>query len=512
MSSDDGGADSLYFVVINDEEQYSIWPCDKPVPAGWRQVGQPGTKAGSSRPHRGGVDRHATAESARTHGVLVVTAFTRVRRAWSLSRNARALVRRPVGSLPALDGLRALSILWVVAYHVYGMARFFLPAETFRPLATDGYLRPFGYGYLGVDVFFVISGFLIGKLLIDEKAETGGIRVGRFYWRRALRLLPAYYLVLFLYRSLPPGCDTAWANILYVNNFLPLSRQCVPWSWSLAIEEQFYLVLPWLLLLLYRMEAPARLRVFCLMGVLGLLLDFGIVAGHGLMLPFPLDHDLHMQMLDVYYGKPYFRFGALLFGVIVAHLLRTTTVIQTLHLRWRVQLAMLVVAVVGVVAVCAFPSYGVTVYPSRALSVLFIGGHHYLVAACFALLLVLALNGRGLGRAIAAFLSLRLWYPIAQLAYAAYLVHPICIVVVYTAQPPEGGLGRHALLGYLAVDVLVVFAVAAVVHLFVERPFMNLRVAVAAAPVAPVAREGGGDSARGSHALPSAARVPAQRA
>src|SRR5664280_1156207 len=81
-----------------------------------------------------------------------------------------------VGPWPALDGIRALAVSAVVIYH---LGASWLPG-----------------GFLGVDVFFVLSGFLITSLLLDEWRRTGWISVGRFYLRRARRLLPALYLML----------------------------------------------------------------------------------------------------------------------------------------------------------------------------------------------------------------------------------------------------------------------------------------------------------------------------
>ena len=81
--------------------------------------------------------------------------------------------------VPALDGLRGLAIVMVVGYHLHG--------------------RLFKGGHVGVDLFFVLSGFLITALLLQEWEERGAISFSRFYARRALRLLPALYLVLAVY-------------------------------------------------------------------------------------------------------------------------------------------------------------------------------------------------------------------------------------------------------------------------------------------------------------------------
>src|SRR5580698_11119409 len=163
--------------------------------------------------------------------------------------------------LPALNGLRALAVVGVVAYHLQlGWA---------------------SGGYLGVDLFFVLSGFLISTLLLEEWNRSGRVDLGAFWARRAKRLLPALFLVvaaLALYLIFNgifggPGAnglvdlsglrgDAIW-TLLYANNWhLIYAHQSyfaqfstpspLQHTWSLAIEEQFYLVWPLVLLLLLR--------------------------------------------------------------------------------------------------------------------------------------------------------------------------------------------------------------------------------------------------------------------
>ncbi|HSQ67838.1 MAG TPA: acyltransferase [Polyangiaceae bacterium] len=145
----------------------------------------------------------------------------------------------------SLDGLRALSIVPVVWHHA-----------TPRPL--EGVL---GRGPLGVDLFFAISGFLITTLLLRERDDTGTVSLPRFYARRSVRIFPLYYLVLGAFvlhalfaREHGPVRDHFLASLpahaTYTSNWF------VDWSvphgivfafgWSLAAEEQFYLMWPWI--------------------------------------------------------------------------------------------------------------------------------------------------------------------------------------------------------------------------------------------------------------------------
>jgi peptidoglycan/LPS O-acetylase OafA/YrhL len=162
------------------------------------------------------------------------------------------------GHLPALDGVRGLAILLVLLYHFVAQTTATNPFEA----AVNWTL---GYGLLGVDLFFVLSGFLITGILYDSRADPEYFR--SFYMRRVLRIFPLYYGVLavvFLGGSLIPalrgsalaGLRThqAWAWLYGVNVYLSIQGgwvlSYIEHFWSLAVEEHFYFVWPlvvWLL-------------------------------------------------------------------------------------------------------------------------------------------------------------------------------------------------------------------------------------------------------------------------
>ncbi len=151
--------------------------------------------------------------------------------------------------IPSLDGLRALSILLVLFGHLAGTQNF---AFSFLDHVPTVDLASFG-----VRVFFVISGFLITRLLFEEHARSGTVSLRGFYLRRTLRIFPAFYVfvavVLVLDRlgqiALRPG--DALAALTYTMNFRPTSARAweVGHLWSLSVEEQFYLLWPAIVLL-----------------------------------------------------------------------------------------------------------------------------------------------------------------------------------------------------------------------------------------------------------------------
>lgn len=152
----------------------------------------------------------------------------------------------------ALDGIRGIAILLVLVFHCYGLPARGQPSLFWFNALTESL-------WLGVDLFFVLSGFLITRILIQTRDDPHYFR--NFYARRALRIFPAYYLVLaVVLLVLPRLNDTVaaaqldrwqWWFVFYGQNIAIVSEQMrlFPWEgvnhfWSLAVEEQFYLIWP----------------------------------------------------------------------------------------------------------------------------------------------------------------------------------------------------------------------------------------------------------------------------
>ena len=169
--------------------------------------------------------------------------------------------------MPALDGLRGLAILSVFLYHYAG-------GVELRP--NSAWLRAMysvtQFGWVGVDLFFVLSGFLITGILYDTQGESG--YYSKFYARRSLRIFPIYYLYIaivaivggfvgihwraaqatfLLYVGFP--CALVWPDIIPATSYIRITH-----LWSLCMEEQFYLVWPWLISAL---ATPRRILRTC---------------------------------------------------------------------------------------------------------------------------------------------------------------------------------------------------------------------------------------------------------
>ncbi|MFT4539652.1 MAG: peptidoglycan/LPS O-acetylase OafA/YrhL [Planctomycetota bacterium] len=230
----------------------------------------------------------------------------------------------------ALDGFRSLSILAVLWHHAHG-------GWSSMPLSERG--------YLGVDMFFVISGFLIVTLLLREREGTGQISLKKFYARRTLRIFPIYYgliaamaLLLFVVRPNSPMSESFGSELPYLlsytSNWIHVTS-ILAVTWSLAAEEQFYLVWPPLEKYGKRVVVPALIVGIVISQLINYrALDPFLESNFGIV------HD-DFEILQA-------TFSPILFGVVLAHFLHApqtyARVVRTLCWRgapifWSVLLA-----------------------------------------------------------------------------------------------------------------------------------------------------------------------------
>lgn len=202
------------------------------------------------------------------------------------------------GYMIQLDALRAIAVLGVLVYH-------WLPKELFLNSKLE-------WGILGVRLFFVLSGFLITGILlkckdkIDFHGQNAGATIRRFYIRRFLRLLPIYYLVLFLTINFVSGWDFSYIwHFTYTNNiYFALNKWDInsPF-WSLSVEEQFYLF--WPLIIIF---TPRKHLLKVILGTILTAPLFRVLFGHFLgsgiksqLLTFACLDSLGMGSLLAYY-------------------------------------------------------------------------------------------------------------------------------------------------------------------------------------------------------------------
>jgi peptidoglycan/LPS O-acetylase OafA/YrhL len=357
-----------------------------------------------------------------------------------------------------LDTLRALAITLVFMYH-------YMVFVSRRP--TFGWASVVGWA--GVDLFFVLSGYLIANQLFAGLARGRELSVPAFYARRALRTLPVFWLVLAAYLLLPGALGgrpppPAWRFLTFTQNLGLQPGTAFSHAWSLCIEEQFYLVLPLVLACGARLaRGGARLGRRHGWMLLGALTALGVATRGVLWLRVDQASggDPGRFMSLIYYATPC-RFDEFLPGVAVAML-------KNFHPdAWARATArgrgLGMAGLAGALAVLAL-AYREDALPNFGFFMTAFG--YSLLAASFALLVVAALSPRTvLHRArIPGAASLALW------SYSIYLSHkPLAYVVQQATKPwnlPDAALA--------AVVAAACVALGALLYRLVEAPFMALR-------------------------------------
>jgi peptidoglycan/LPS O-acetylase OafA/YrhL len=348
---------------------------------------------------------------------------------------------------PGLDLLRAVAILIVVIYHT-GIFGFALPYRVHR------------FGWVGVDLFFVLSGYLIGGQLLSQLHGHGHIRFGRFYARRALRILPAYLVVVAIYFSLPalrefPTISPLWKFLLSIQNIGLRGGTAFSHAWSLAIEDQFYLLLPLILVGLSR-SRRAAFAVPCLVFFAGLLLRGFLAQQH------PGESggvSFRGYQLWIYYPT-WTRLDPLVFGVVLA-------AIERYRPSWWRRLLDFApwLWVAGLATIAAALAMGET----DTLTIQTCIWQLPLIAFGMAMLLICAVSPRlPFSRAEIPGIAF-----LASLAFSVYLSHKLVIHAVIQLCN-HYSLPLTSVFAHVLVEIAIYVAGAAL-FFAVERPFLLLR-------------------------------------
>jgi peptidoglycan/LPS O-acetylase OafA/YrhL len=308
-------------------------------------------------------------------------------------------------------------------------------------------------GFLGVDIFFVLSGFLITRLLIEEWELTGGIHLGRFYLRRMLRLFPALFLLLLAMLPFVPRVWTVHA-LLYITNWGILSGRlnscAIMQLWSLSVEEQFYLLWPPLLLGLLALRAPRP--------VIGVVVALLAAASAGFKV-------IHWQTIDswsrLYFGSDA-RADELLIGCGLAMFLSWSAVAQRAWFRRLVQWATLpAIAWLGYLIV-ASAVYWKLLYRQGGLT---------LAAVATGIVITQCLIAPVPG--VRSFLAWRPLVVIGRMSYGLYLWHaPVAWLTDARHYDWVPILSRPV---QFIVRVLLTFAIAGASYRFLEQPLLRLK-------------------------------------
>jgi peptidoglycan/LPS O-acetylase OafA/YrhL len=407
------------------------------------------------------------------------------------------------GKLDCLHGVRALMTLWVTSFHSHWFGGMFLTKpEFYNMLWFNPTTIPLMRGLSAVDVFFLMTGFLLAEPILTKSRE---IKVKDFWWRRWVRIIPGYVAALLFHcqilfpngkayplsllktdgmaellhrgdptaTDVPSACEWSVFNLLFLNNNLPFGG-CMGWTWSLAVQFQFYMLFP----LVLRWTGRGSRLVWVAAGSVVLSLALRIAGWYLLKLDAFEEWPLHifdakdidpLFVLFFFWYMPFtIRVATMFSGVAMAYFTVNKGLIDFLKPRKTLHYTLLVASVAVFVA-----SFLTLTRSLFLLSMLYVGGPLFNASLFYMLFSVI--NASELEDKLAmtfrSFLELKIWYPISVLSYGAYLVHPSIMQKMYSTvfYPVIPSLSYF--FGTTFINLILTFMVAFVLYVFVQEPF-----------------------------------------
>ncbi len=363
--------------------------------------------------------------------------------------------RKP-GAIPELDGLRAIAVLLVLARHI------FRPVQERTPdlLVAFGYdfATPFVNGWVGVDLFFVLSGFLISRHLLSRERQGRSVRIGQYLGARALRILPAYFAVLglvligaFPFYAPDVSTHSILVHLAIMQDYL--GSDIVVAFWSLGVEEKFYLCAPFIVLAAARLKGIARYGLLVSLVFLPTILRMATYTGGG-------DASSYQAFFENYRSPFHLTFDGLAIGTLVAFL-QADGVIRNLRPLMRrailaIALTTLAVLMLRTPMMAQIDVFDATVQP-------------LLIALAFGGILISVLDRE----VEPGWLGARPLFVIAILSYTLYLVHMPLIPLATVLSIAYGGALQPLIFGTTVLALS--FVASLIIHFGVEKPFLILK-------------------------------------
>ncbi|KAK6492924.1 O-acyltransferase like protein [Huso huso] len=416
---------------------------------------------------------------------------------FSLQNNFSSLwVTKDKGHYSALNGIRISSLLWIICGHNIQLSSWenLDNAKRWKDSVENNpvYIVALsGPSYLAVDTFLLIGGLLSVKSLFslihraDDKMTIQ--LVGTFLLNRLKRIQPLHIFMVCLSIGLlsvvPKGSFWSfaemqidickkywWTNMLLINNLFFYPNSCIPWSWYLAIDVQFYFTTPLLVFLLrrntYKLIAVATifLLIPCFISAL-------LTAYFQLPLYLPSEW-IHKAYFEYYYNKPYSRYGPYLIGILLGMFMNAKKE-RLLKKQWQAAVGWISsLTSMALLVALAYVLHEVPNYPS-APHAIYQGLHRTLWAVAVAWIIFAC--DEGFGGYINTFLSLNVWIPFSSISFACFMIHPLLLIIFNGIQET---LFHYTDINFFYLymgHIVLTVALGYVLTVLVEKPYLFLK-------------------------------------
>jgi peptidoglycan/LPS O-acetylase OafA/YrhL len=348
-------------------------------------------------------------------------------------------------------------------------------------------------GDLGVDLFFVISGFLIGSILFKEFKKTKTLNFKSFYLRRLLRLLPVYLfsMILTLYFLQDNGAErwpSVWSNLLYINNYVKESY--MGWTWSLAIEEQFYVVIPFLIVFLFP-KFRNKAVLFGILAIIPIVLTY-YYSVHIFNFQIPFDREIFGEEWGEwfwgYYMLTHLRYGGLLSGVVGAylHVYHSEKVSSFFKNNPNKVSFLFLLSVLAFVFISSIPLGQTAPLEQSVFDNLpqKVGVYYEIIHreifsyAVVFIMLACMYSSAKIIQPLNRFLSAKIFYPIAKISYSAYLFHVMFMewfFPIFTDLTSGFLTSLQIVLLNFVISIFATVLVSGLMVAYIEEPFNKLK-------------------------------------
>ncbi|ESP03045.1 hypothetical protein LOTGIDRAFT_230482 [Lottia gigantea] len=501
--------------ILNDKTQFcnggesnvkqgldnpSFTPVDQSQSNGTSQtngISQPNGISKSSENSQPKSTCNGVGEKTNSKSVPEKSSLSRIFLAFSVRENGRKLLNcsSPPGSLGCLNGIRVLSMAWVILGHYMSFCVRVIENKTdMINMSKTFWFQVILNGTLSVDTFFFLSGLLVSYLFIREVKKTRKIsakQMGLFYFHRFWRLTPLYMIVIMIYTNIAkyfnegplevPALEEMardscrkywWTNLLYINNLYKSGQNemCMAWSWYLANDMQFYVLSP-----LAIVPLALGYRVIGLLVIMCMVASQIISTGYiGWDIGDPsLFSPNAGRFFTELYVKPYVRIGVYAIGLLLGYVIN--------KIKGKQHIPKVVLFVGTLVAGTAGLLVNYLTYDQV------IGDHtpwgpdsnitfQTLFRLVWALVLfwLIFVCVHGYGGFVNTILSWGAWIPLSRLTYAAYLIHLI-VMASFTGNMRGFGYtnGFYIMNNYIGIFAIT-YAASFIISVVVEAPFLAL--------------------------------------